>query len=67
MQSEASVEDAQIAISYTGSGKYSEQVTTDADGQTELLELAAPPLSTVWSRRHHSPTRNILYRLLRRI
>ena len=46
VQSEARpVEDAQIAISYTGDPESTvEQVTTDADGQTELLELAAPPL-----------------------
>lgn len=46
VQSEARpVEDAQIAISYTGDPENTvEQVTTDADGQTELLELAAPPL-----------------------
>jgi len=39
VQSEARpVEDAQIAISYTGDPESTvEQVTTDADGQTELL------------------------------
>lgn len=46
VQSEARpVEDAQIAISYTGDPESTvEQVTTDANGQTEMLELAAPPL-----------------------
>jgi hypothetical protein len=39
------VADASISISYTGvPGEPLEQVTTDSSGQTELLELAAPPL-----------------------
>lgn len=38
------VADASISISYTGvPGEPLEQVTTDSSGQTELLELAAPP------------------------
>lgn len=39
------VNDATIMISYTGEPEsVLEQVTTDADGQTELIELDAPPL-----------------------
>ncbi len=39
------IENARIRISYTGDPESSiEQVTTDANGQTETLELAAPPL-----------------------
>lgn len=39
------VENAQISISYTGDpSQVLEQVRTDANGQTETLELAAPPL-----------------------
>lgn len=39
------VEDARIAISYTGDPESTvEQVTTDENGQTEELTLAAPPL-----------------------
>lgn len=39
------VENAQIAISYTGDPESTvEQVTTDRNGQTEELTLAAPPL-----------------------
>ena len=39
------IENARIRISYTGDPESSiEQGTTDANGQTETLELAAPPL-----------------------
>lgn len=39
------VENAQVSISYTGDpSQVLEQVRTDANGQTETLELAAPPL-----------------------
>lgn len=39
------IADASISISYTGVPKQTlEQVTTDSSGQTETLELAAPPL-----------------------
>lgn len=42
---ERPVEDARIAISYSGDPQSAvEQVTTDANGQTETVELAAPPL-----------------------
>lgn len=39
------IADASISISYTGVPEQTlEQVTTDSSGQTETLELAAPPL-----------------------
>ncbi len=39
------VDNAKITISYTGDpGNTLEQVTTDAEGQSEVLTLAAPPL-----------------------
>lgn len=39
------IPDATIAISYTGvPGQTLEQVQTDSSGQTEVLELAAPPV-----------------------
>ncbi len=39
------VPDASISISYTGVPESTlEQVTTDSSGQTEVLELAAPPI-----------------------
>ena len=39
------MENAQVSISYTGDpSQVLEQVRTDANGQTETLELAAPPL-----------------------
>lgn len=39
------VENAQISISYTGNpSQILEQVRTDANGQTETLDLPAPPL-----------------------
>ncbi len=39
------VQDARITISYTGeAGSALEQVTTNAEGQSETLTLAAPPL-----------------------
>ncbi|MDO4312558.1 MAG: peptidoglycan-binding protein [Eubacteriales bacterium] len=39
------VSDATISISYTGVPESTlEQVTTDSSGQTEVLELAAPPI-----------------------
>ncbi len=39
------ISDANVAISYSGEPDSSlEQIRTDADGQTELVELAAPPL-----------------------
>ena len=39
------IDDASISISYTGVPEQTlEQVTTDSSGQTETLELAAPPL-----------------------
>ncbi len=42
---ERPVEDARISISYSGDPESAlEQVTTDANGQTETVELAAPPL-----------------------
>ncbi|MFR8085347.1 MAG: carboxypeptidase regulatory-like domain-containing protein, partial [Faecalimonas sp.] len=38
------IADASISISYTGVPEQTlEQVTTDSSGQTETLELAAPP------------------------
>ena len=39
------VEDARVTISYTGDPESKlEQISTDADGQSEVLTLAAPPL-----------------------
>lgn len=39
------VEDARVTISYTGDPERAlEQIVTNADGQSDVLELAAPPL-----------------------
>ncbi len=39
------VEDARVTISYTGDPEHAlEQIVTNADGQSDVLELAAPPL-----------------------
>ena len=41
------IEDAQVAISYTGDPEGAiEEVSTNSSGQTERIELRTPPLET---------------------
>ncbi len=59
------VEDAVVDIAYTGDPDSTiEEVNTNANGQTEILELAAPPWSTACSRPETSPIPNIPCRSL---
>jgi hypothetical protein len=50
------VEDAKVSISYTGNpSQILEQVDTDASGQTEVLDLDAPPLEYSMSPGENQP------------
>ncbi len=49
------VEDARVRISYTGDPQDTlEQISTNADGQSEVLTLAAPPLEEHCNTREHA-------------
>lgn len=45
---------ARISISYTGIQKLTRATYYDSSGQTDMIDLAAPPLNTAWTRKMRS-------------